>query len=286
MVLDNSDRRVNIGPAGRNLFISRDKQLQSRQARRLKLLMRAVIALGAVVAAAGVGLFLAFYMVPYFQAEISLGSSSSQGEGSASSQVEMPSYDAVGLPVYGDDVALFVINRDEPQDEEYVPNTVEAAGVQVEAHIATALQMLVDAAKEDGLALTFAEGYVPYEEQRQRFEAEVQRLMEEEGLTTVMARTQARLTVPMAGECDLQTGLCLRLDADPATFGDSRTCSWLRTNMGRYGFIFRYPEGKEDYTGCSGDLTVIRYVGSGHATSMQQLSMCLEEYVTYLARQG
>ncbi len=287
MVLDRTDHRVDIGPAGRNLFISRDKQLQSRQAKRLRLMMRAVMVLGVLVVLAGVSLFVGLYLVPYFHAEISLSSSStSQSPGLTSgSQVEMPSYDSMGLPVYDDEVSLFVINRDNPQDASYVPNTVEVEGVQVEAHVASALQMLVEAAAEDGLALTFSEGYVSYEEQQSRFETRVEELREE-GLTTVMARTQARLTVPMAGECDQQTGLCLRVDANPETFGDSRTCSWLRNNMGKYGFIFRYPSDKEEYTGCTEDLTVIRYVGSGHATAMQQLSMCLEEYVSYLASQG
>lgn len=287
MVLDRTDHRVDIGPAGRNLFISRDKQLQSRQAKRLRLMMRAVMVLGVLVVLAGVSLFVGLYLVPYFHAEISLSSSStSQSPGLTSgSQVEMPSYDSMGLPVYDDEVSLFVINRDNPQNASYVPNTVEVEGVQVEAHAASALQMLVEAAAEDGLALTFSEGYVSYEEQQARFETRVEQLREE-GLTTVMARTQARLTVPMAGECDQQTGLCLRVDANPETFGDSRTCSWLRNNMGKYGFVFRYPADKEDYTGCTEDLTVIRYVGSGHATSMQQLSMCLEEYISYLSRQG
>ena len=202
MALERRDHRVDIGPAGRNIFISRDKQLQSRQAKRIKVLMRLVMVLVGLVVAVGVGLFVALYMVPYFQAEISLDSSSSaQGGGLSSlSQVEMPTYDSMGLPVYDDEVA--------------------------------------------------------------------------------------RLEVPMAGESDMQSGMCLRVEADPETFGDSRTCSWLRNNMGKYGFVFRYPADKEDYTGCTEDLTVIRYVGSGHATSMQQLSMCLEEYISYLSRQG
>lgn len=55
--------------------------------------------------------------------------------------------------------------------------------------------------------------------------------------------------------------------------------------MGKYGFVFRYPEDKEDYTGCTGNLTVLRYVGSENATAMAQRSLCLEEYITYLARQ-
>ena len=64
MVLDRTDHRVDIGPAGRNLFISRDKQLQSRQAKRLRLMMRAVMVLGVLVVLAGVSLCVGLYLVP------------------------------------------------------------------------------------------------------------------------------------------------------------------------------------------------------------------------------
>ena len=171
-VLHRRDSRVDLGPAGHNLFISRDKQLQSRQVRRIKWGMRVVLALGVFVGAVGLGIFAAFYIVPYFQSEMLLESSSSQAESSAS-QVDLTTYDEMGLPVYSNEISLFVINRDNPQDASYVPNTVEVEGVQVEAHVASALQMLVEAAAEDGLALTFSEGYVSYEEQQSRFETRV-----------------------------------------------------------------------------------------------------------------
>ena len=166
-----------------------------------------------------------------------------------------------------------------------MPNTVEACGVQVEAHIVSALEMLSEAAKADGLALVFTEGYVSYQEQEQRYNDKVTQLMETDGLTTVMARTQAKLVVPVAGESDQQTGMCVRIQGDVETFKESRTFTWLRSNMGKYGFVFRYPEGKDDYTGCSEDYTVIRYVGSDNATAMQQRSLCLEEYISYLNSQ-
>ena len=287
VVLDRTDHRINIGPAGRNLFISRDKQLQSRQARRIQLWMRFVMVLAALVVAAGVGMFVALYMVPYFQSEMILDSSSASGTASGSqvSSVEIPTYDDMGLPLYSNEVSLFVINQNSPQDETYVPNTVEACGVQVEAHIASALEMLSEAAKADGLALVFTEGYVSYQEQEQRYNDKVTQLMETDGLTTVMARTQAKLVVPVAGESDQQTGMCVRIQGDVETFKESRTFTWLRSNMGKYGFVFRYPEGKDDYTGCSEDYTVIRYVGSDNATAMQQRSLCLEEYISYLNSQ-
>lgn len=285
LFLQHTDHRINVGPAGRNLFVTRDKQIQSRQARRLKLGMRLVLALVILAVAAGFGMFAAFYVVPYFQSEMSIDSGGSQAEQPSASQVELPAYDDMGLPVYPNEVSLFVINQNDPQDASYAPDTVEVEGVEVEPHMANALSALAQAAKEDGLALVFTEGYVSYAQQEQRFSQEVERLMDEEGLTTVMANTQARLSVPMAGECDQQTGLCVRIEGDPETFPDSRTCSWLRANMGKYGFVFRYPEGKEDYTGCSADLTVLRYVGSENATAMTQRSLCLEEYIRYLAQQ-
>lgn len=288
VILKRSDHRLDLGPAGYNLFVSRDKQQEERSARRLRAWMRAVIGLvvagGAVVA----GLFIWSYLVPYFHQELQIGTTSGLESEPASSEVSaLPVYDEMGLPVYGDEVNLFVINPEEPAQEDFAPQLGAAAGVQVDSRIVAAVELMAAAAKEDGLALTFTEGYVSYQEQGERFEEKVDQLMEE-GLTAVMARTEAQSLVPEAGESDFQTGMCLRLavSGDAESFEKSKTYSWLRNNMGKYGFIFRYPEGKESYTGCTADPSVIRYVGSAAAAAMQQRSMCLEEYIDYLASQG
>ena len=111
----------------------------------------------------------------------------------------------------------------------------------------------------------------------------------EEGLTAVMARTEAQSLVPEAGESDFQTGMCLRAGRLRGR-GELREVQDLllaaEQHGAKYGFIFRYPEGKESYTGCTADPSVIRYVGSAAAAAMQQRSMCLEEYIDYLASQG
>ena len=68
VILKRSDHRLDLGPVGYNLFVSRDKQQEERSARRLRAWMRAVIGLviagGAVVAGlctgAGVGLAVLF----------------------------------------------------------------------------------------------------------------------------------------------------------------------------------------------------------------------------------
>ena len=87
---------------------------------------------------------------------------------------------------------------------------------------------------------------------------------------------------PAIGVRDFQTGMCLRLAGDKETDEQTKTYSWLKAKMGKYGFVFRYPDGKTNYTDVDPDPTVLRYVGSKNATAMQQRSMCLEEYISYL----
>lgn len=57
---------------------------------------------------------------------------------------------------------------------------------------------------------------------------------------------------------------------------------WLKNNAYKYGFIQRYPEGKEIATGKSGYTHCYRYVGIAHATYMHKNGLCLEEYVEML----
>ncbi len=281
------DHRLDMSPAGRNLFVSRDKQAQHQAARRIKLWMKVVLALVILSLAVTLGLFAVFYLAPWVQSEITV----SGGSETASSELGQPvssavlEYDEMGLPIYSEEVCLFVVNVNSPAKSDFAPELAETGGVQVDARIASALRLLVSAAKEDGLALVLTEGYVSYEEQEKRFNATVQDLISAKGLTTVMARTEAASKEPKPGESDFQSGLCVRLDGDPKTFSESKTYSWLKSNMGKYGFIFRYPEYKDDYTGVAADPTVIRYVGSASAAAMQQRSMCLEEYISYLNSQ-
>ncbi len=55
--------------------------------------------------------------------------------------------------------------------------------------------------------------------------------------------------------------------------------SWISENLANYGFILRYPEGKEDITGVSAKTYKFRYVGTPHALYMAENNLCLEEYI-------
>ncbi len=55
--------------------------------------------------------------------------------------------------------------------------------------------------------------------------------------------------------------------------------SWIDENAASYGFVVRFPSGKETSTGEESRTYTYRYVGAPHATYMKQNNLCLEEYI-------
>ncbi|MBQ8921804.1 MAG: 1-acylglycerol-3-phosphate O-acyltransferase [Oscillospiraceae bacterium] len=55
--------------------------------------------------------------------------------------------------------------------------------------------------------------------------------------------------------------------------------AWLSDHAAEYGFIVRYPEGKEEQTGLEGKTWHFRYVGIPHAKYMADNDLTLEEYL-------
>lgn len=58
--------------------------------------------------------------------------------------------------------------------------------------------------------------------------------------------------------------------------------TWLSEHCAEYGFVLRYPKDKQKITGITYEPWHYRYVGVEHARKMQELNMCLEEYVEWL----
>ena len=64
---------------------------------------------------------------------------------------------------------------------------------------------------------------------------------------------------------------------------DGRGASgWFAGHAARYGFVVRYPVGKEDWTGVASAPWHLRYVGQPHAALMAEKGYCLEEYLDWL----
>ena len=59
-------------------------------------------------------------------------------------------------------------------------------------------------------------------------------------------------------------------------------CSNFRHEASHYGFIERYPEGKENITGIAHEPWHFRYVGYPHSEVIEEQGFTLEEYINYL----
>ena len=82
------------------------------------------------------------------------------------------------------------------------------------------------------------------------------------------------------GYSDHHTGYCVAIQYSDRSNLESD--HWFYQNCYKYGFVVRYPEGKESYTGVSDYKHCFRYVGVAHATYMVENNLCLEEYVDLL----
>ena len=100
----------------------------------------------------------------------------------------------------------------------------------------------------------------------------------------------ARFVAP-AGCSEHESGLAidLALNAPPIdpicpSFPDEGLCHIFRKIAPRFGFVERYPTGKESITGIAHEPWHFRYVGTPHARLMTLASQCLEEYLPWLAQ--
>ncbi|MBQ1230269.1 MAG: D-alanyl-D-alanine carboxypeptidase family protein [Clostridia bacterium] len=90
-------------------------------------------------------------------------------------------------------------------------------------------------------------------------------------------------SVVKAGFSDHHTGCCIALHQGSASNPPAiDTDHWIYDNCHKYGFVPRYPVGKESETGVRDYEHCYRYVGLPHAAYMTENNLCLEEYVELL----
>ena len=86
------------------------------------------------------------------------------------------------------------------------------------------------------------------------------------------------------GYSEHQTGLALDIstyDTDGNAFKETGEYKWLQENAHKYGFMLRYPEGKEDITGYAYESWHYRYLGETLATKVHDSGLTYDEYYAY-----
>lgn len=83
------------------------------------------------------------------------------------------------------------------------------------------------------------------------------------------------------GHSEHQTGLAVDVEGSNASYDDfeeSIEFNWMQENAHKYGFILRYPKGKEHITGFKYEPWHYRYIGKEIATIIYNKNITLEEY--------
>lgn len=131
-----------------------------------------------------------------------------------------------------------------------------------------AYEQMRDAAWNDGIDLTIASGYRSYDYQGELYNNYVYWNGQAEA-DTYSARP---------GHSEHQTGLAMDLIWADTRFNGSWEAQWIEDHCADYGFIIRYPKGKEDKTGFIYESWHVRYVGKELARKITDSGLCLEEY--------
>lgn len=142
------------------------------------------------------------------------------------------------------------------------------------APAAKAAAKLFHCAKEQGICLYGISGYRSYKRQEELYE---QRLRE-----TSDSHVSRYLAPPGASEH--QTGLALDVSCSAVdlkleeNFADTKEGQWLAANAPLFGFILRYPKGKESVTEYAWEPWHIRYVTKSLSLYLSLTGLTLEEY--------
>lgn len=181
---------------------------------------------------------------------------------------------------------LALVNKSYGLPADYIPNDlvrpkvsfsfgdqdIEKSYMRKEA--AEALEQMFHEAAKQGMQLYAVSGYRSYQRQTVLLDAEISRVGKEKAIQAVA----------FPGNSEHQTGLAMDISSPAANlllsdeYGETPDGKWLATNAHLYGYILRYPRGKENETQYKYEPWHFRYVGKKAATTIYENNWTLEEY--------
>ncbi len=168
-----------------------------------------------------------------------------------------------------------------PADYEATVSFVPVGSQKVDSRILEDLQAMMTAGKAYGIGVQ--SGYRSAEHQGTLYWRQVQ-YRRNAGQTELAAQKAAGQVVKRPGYSEHNTGLAVDLGGSgnfklEQDFEDTAAFKWLIENCADYGFILRFPKGKEAITGVIYEPWHYRYVGKEAAREIMDSGICLEEYL-------
>lgn len=183
-----------------------------------------------------------------------------------------------------DDWRLVLINKHHsiPDDYTFTLGTIKG-NMQCDERIIPELMEMLQAAKDDGVNLTICSPYRDLNRQKVLFERKIKAYMKQ-GYSYLEAYQISSQAVTVPGASEHQIGLAIDFLCQGYTslnegFGETEGGKWLAAHSYEYGFILRYPKGKEYITGIEYEPWHFRYVGKEAAAIITEDELTLEEFV-------
>jgi len=183
------------------------------------------------------------------------------------------------------DPLLIVVNNNVPISADYEITPAFVNNEMVDMAIYTDLVAMMKAGEKEGCNFWIASGYRTVEEQEILLNRAVQKNIRD-GMDRDSALALAGQTIAHAEHSEHHTGLAVDFNDVTAAFARTKEYAWLSEYAQDYGFVQRYKAEKAEITGIVEESWHFRYVGVEHARKMNELDMCLEEYVMYLKENG
>lgn len=176
---------------------------------------------------------------------------------------------------------LMIVNKHYKIENNYKPGNLVTVLSEhgypnkIRADVYEEFKKMYNAAKNDNVSIFIASPYRSYSDQN--------------ALYTYYVNTDGKQNADTysarPGFSEHHTGLAMDLipeyGLDLDTFENSDGFKWMQENAYKYGFILRYPKGKEDITGYDYEPWHYRYVGVEVATKIHDLDITFDEYYAY-----
>ncbi len=175
-----------------------------------------------------------------------------------------------------------LVNQESLLPSDYVPQELvkikvkktSSSAIQMCQFVSDALDAMFAAASADGITLYAHSGYRSYRTQNTMYR---NRLEQNNGKDDGV--------VAYPGASDHQTGLGIDVISKAwigkrfnSEFAKTQEAQWMAAHCAEYGFVIRYPQGKEDITRIIYEPWHLRYVGVEAARYMTDNGLTLEEF--------
>ncbi len=183
---------------------------------------------------------------------------------------------------------LILVNKENELDPEYSPSDLtdiiyyakdrSSKGRFMRQEAAGAFHALSEEAALEGYEIVVTTAYRSYEFQSNLYY----------GYVNSKGQAWADKYSAKPGTSEHQTGLAADCSSPSvgyqlsSAFGDTEEGIWLKNHCNEFGFIIRYPQGKEEITGYNYEPWHIRYVGIKAASIMKEKNWTFEEFINFI----